>query len=133
MERSVLIVDAAINLVLGLLLIAFPQRVVDLLGVPTVEQSFYPSILGAVLTGIGIALLVECFRAPGGLIGLGLGGAIAINLSGGVVLAGWLASGKLSIPLRGEILLWMLVAALVLVSGTELVAHARSKDAGEAC
>lgn len=132
MERPVLIVDASINLVLGLLLMAFPQRVVDLLGVPTAEQSFYPSILGAVLTGIGIALLIECFRTPRGLVGLGLGGAIAINLFGGAVLAGWLASGKLSIPLRGEILLWMLAAALVLVSGTELLAHARSRDAGKA-
>ncbi len=128
MGRSkVLIVDATINLILGALLIAFPPAIVKILGVPRVEHSFYPSILGAVLFGIGVALLIECFRRPEGIIGLGLGGAISINLCAGIVLAVWLITGKLIIPLRGQILLWALVIILVGISCIELVVHLKKR------
>jgi hypothetical protein len=124
MGRSkVLIVDAIINLVLGLLLMAFPPAVVTLLGVPTAEHSFYPSILGAVLCGIGIALLIEYFRGPGGIVGLGLGGAMSINLCAAFVLAIWLVRGTLPIPLRGQAFLWTLVVVLVSISFVELIVH----------
>jgi hypothetical protein len=126
MGRSpVLFVDALINLALGVLLIPFPARVVELLGMPASEQRFYPSILGAVLFGIGLALLVECYRRENGLRGLGLGGAVAINLSGGVVLAGWLVFGALDIPGYGTGLLWALVCILFAISGVELAVFGR--------
>lgn len=122
-ESRLLLIDAIINLVLGVLLIFFPGPVVAILGVPGVESAFYPSILGAVLFGIGIALLVE--RGAGG--GLGLRGAVAINLSGGVVLVFWLLFGHLQLPLRGLVFLWALAAVLVGISTVELVAAARRK------
>ena len=106
-------IDAAINLILGILLLAFPLKLVKALGMPMAEPSFYPSILGGVLFGIGLALLVECYRQPNGLSGLGLAGAIVINLCGGFVLAVWLLSGSLNLPLRGQIFLWTLVLLLV--------------------
>ena len=54
MKRSALLMaDAIINLVLGVLLLFFPPALVRLLGLPQTEQSFYPSILGAVLFGRG--------------------------------------------------------------------------------
>ena len=121
-----LLIDAIINLVLGVILIFFPGPVVAFLGVPAVESAFYPSILGAVLFGIGIALLEE--RRTGG--GLGLRGALSINLSGGVVLAAWLLFGHLQMPLRGAIFLWGLVVVLVGISAVELLA-ARRKPARE--
>lgn len=124
MERSkVLIVDSIINLALGILLIAFPPAVVKLLGVPIAEHPFYPSILGAVLCGIGIALLIDYFRDPGGIVGLGLGGAISINLCAGLGLAVWLARGTLAIPFRGRCFLWALVVTLVIISCIELIVH----------
>ncbi|MCP4203153.1 MAG: hypothetical protein GY769_14620 [bacterium] len=61
-SSSLLSCDAAINLVLGALLLAFPASVVSALGIPAAEVAFYPSILGAVLFGIGIALLIERAR-----------------------------------------------------------------------
>ena len=76
-----LIIDAIINYALGILCILYPF-VAETVGVPIVENSFYPTILGAVLFGIGIALTIECYRKQGGIVGLGLGGAVAINLSG---------------------------------------------------
>ena len=125
--KAVLLVDAAINLILGLLLLIFSETLVEFLGVPATEQSFYPNILGGVLFGIGVALLIECFRFPNGLVGLGLGGAIAINLCGGLVLVFWLISGNLSIPIRGQVFLWTLAFILVAISNIELFMHLVSR------
>ena len=69
-----LMIDAFINYALGILCILYPF-VAETIGVPLVDNSFYPTILGAVLFGIGIALTIECFKKQGGMAGLGLGGA----------------------------------------------------------
>ena len=62
---AVLAADAAINLLLGILLLAFRSELADFLGVPPTEQTFYPTILGGVLLGIGVALtqLVSTWRS----------------------------------------------------------------------
>ena len=115
--------DAAINLILGILLMAFPINLVKALGLPSVYPAFYPSILGGVLFGIGLALLLECYCKSNGLSGLGLAGAIAINLCGGFILAIWLLFGNLNLPLRGQIFLWCLVLILVGLSLIEGIAQ----------
>jgi len=122
-SRAVLLVDAFINLSLGILLLVLPQNLIDFLGVPATDVRFYPNILGAVLFGIGIALFIEAYERPHGLVGLGLGGAIAINLCGGIVLALLLIFGELSLPVRGLIFLWVLVLVLIVISGIELLLH----------
>jgi hypothetical protein len=91
------------------------------------DSSFYPSILGGVLLGIGLALLIESYRQSNRLIGLGLGGAIAINLCGGFVLAIWLLYGSLNLPLRGQIFLWALVLLLVGLSSIEGFSHLKMR------
>jgi hypothetical protein len=127
MHRSFLLkADAAINLILGVLLMAFPAKLVKALGIPLSDPSFYATILGGVLFGIGLALLLECYRKSNRFIGLGLGGAIAINLCGGLVLAVWLLSNALRLPLRGQIFLWSLVLLLVGISVLEGLSHFRS-------
>ena len=68
---TILLIDALINYALGILCILYPF-VAETIGDPIVENSFYPSILGAVLFGIGIALTIECYRKQGGMVGLGL-------------------------------------------------------------
>ena len=120
--------DAAINLILGILLMAFPLRLVKALGLPIVYPTFYPSILGGVLFGIGLALLIECYRKSNGLTGLGLAGAIAINLCGGFILAIWLLFGNLNLPMRGQILLWCLVLLLVGLSLVEGLAQIKMRN-----
>ena len=121
-HRPLLLLDGVINLLLGLLLVVFPEAVVRALGVPNAESRFYPSILGAVLVGIGVALLLERSRRPGGAVGLGLGGAVAINLCAAAALAGWLLLGDLDLTLaaRGCWVLWTVVAVLVVVSVAEI-------------
>ena len=125
---ALLMFDAAINVLLGLLLVGFSRPLAHLLGVPYTDVKFYPTILGAVLIGIGIALMIEACRKPKGLVGLGLGGAVAINLSGGVMLLFWLLSGMLNLPLRGLLFLWVLAILLVGISVLELLLHYRKKD-----
>lgn len=119
-RATLLRLDGVINLVLGLLLMWFPDNLVDALGVPSTVDRFYPTLLGAVLLGIGIALLLEAYRLPGGVVGLGLGGAIVINLTAASVLTFWLIWGDLDIPTRGRVLLGILSAGLVTISIFEL-------------
>jgi hypothetical protein len=126
MNHSTLLkADAAINLILGILLMVFPAGLVKVLGIPMSDPPFYATILGGVLFGIGLALLVECYRKSNRFSGLDLGGAIAINLCGGLVLAAWLLSDKLTLPLRGQIFLWLLVVLLVGISLLEGLSHFR--------
>ena len=99
-SSALLTIDAIINLVLGILLVLFPAGLVAALGLPNAELAFYPSMLGAVLFGIGVALLIQRAR---GASGLGLAGAVTINLTAGLVLAGWLIRGSLSLPIRGRL------------------------------
>ena len=77
-------------------------------------------VLGAVLFGVGVALLLEAGRLPGGIIGLGLGGAVAINLMAASLLIFGLVWGDLDIPTRGRVLLGVLSAALIAISTFEL-------------
>ncbi len=115
-RQQLLIIDAAINLILGGLLLLYPTGIAAWLGVPQVAHSFYPVILGGVLVGIGLALLIEALGSANKIRGLGIAGAIAINFCGAGVLAIYLVVGTLEIPLRGEILLWS-IAVLVLALG----------------
>ena len=123
-ESILLIADAMINYALGILCMLYPF-VAEAIGIPYVENSFYPNILGAVLFGIGVALTIECFRKQMGWAGLGLGGAVAINLSGGIALILWLLLGNLTIPFRGHLILWTLAFVLVSISAIELVVHVK--------
>jgi hypothetical protein len=124
-RSNLLLIDALVNLALGALLITFPPAVVELLGVPGSEQPFYPNLLGAVLVGIGAALLIERTRRRAGATGLGLGGAVAINLCAAVVLGAWVLSDRLTLPLRGRVILGAVVILLVGLSSIEWFALRR--------
>jgi hypothetical protein len=124
--KVLIVTDSMINLLLGVILLAYSDPVIRLFGLPETDQLFYPNILGAILFGIGLALLVE-YRRKGALIGLGLGGAIIINIMGGIVLFIWLVSGNLDIPVQGKIILWILDFVLVGISTAELLAFVRNE------
>jgi hypothetical protein len=125
-HRSVLLIDAVINLLLGILLGFYPETVIGFLGLPVVSNPFYASILGGVLFGIGIALLIEHSKKLTRFTGLGLTGAMAINLSGGFVLAFWLCCGDLDLPMHGKVIMWSLVLILILISLVEFIIGKRS-------
>ncbi len=121
-HKTLLLIDGVINLILGILLLLFPVGVVKLLGLPYTNTNFYPGILGAVLFGIGIALLIERYGALKNIRGLGLGGAIAINLCGAGVLFVWLLIAPFDIPIRGNIILWSIAIIVLIVGLAEIIA-----------
>ena len=120
-QKTLLIIDGIVNLVLGLLLLLFPLGIAEQLGVPVSDLDFYPTILGAVIFGIGIALLIEAYGASRGVRGLGLGGAIAINMCGATALLVWLVVSPLGIPMRGYIVLWSIAIIVLLIGLAELL------------
>jgi hypothetical protein len=119
-RKTLLIIDGLVNLSLGIVLLLFPSSLVAHLGVPGAESSFYPNILGGVLFGIAIALFLESQSTAGNTTGLGLLGAVVINLCAGLVLSAWLLWGDMELPVRGTVFLWSLVILLVGISSIEL-------------
>ena len=120
-HKILLLVDGITNLILGVLLILFPVGIVEFLGLPVTNTNFYPSILGAVLFGIGITLFLELLGFKKQIRGLSLGGAIVINIIGSFVLICWLIFGSLVIPLRGQIILWIIGILVFSIGIAELV------------
>jgi hypothetical protein len=123
-RRYILFIDALINLTLGALLLFYSENLASLLGVPIIDHYFYPNILGGVFIGIAIAIFIA-FRKKKNQTstGLGLMGALAINLCGGLVLLMWLIFGDLGIPMKGKIFLWSLDIVLIVLSCIELIYH----------
>jgi hypothetical protein len=110
-----------VNLLLGLILLLFPIGIIDLLGLPQTNTNFYPSILGAVIFGIGLSLFLELAGHAKHCRGLGLGGAILINIAGSLVLILWLIFGGLAITLKGQIILWAVGLIVLSIGIAELV------------
>lgn len=119
--KTLLFIDAIVNLLIGTLLLLFPLGIPQLLGVPLPNINFYPTILGAVIFGIGIALLLEVYGKPRGIHGLGLAGAIAINFCGAGVLTLWLISTPLNLSLRGHVILWTIAIVVLTIGFIELI------------
>jgi hypothetical protein len=107
-----------------MLLLLYPQWLVEALGMPVVANTFFPNVLGGVLFGIGLALL---FTHRGGAQGLGLDGAIAINLCGAGVVVGWLVIAPHAIPPRGKITLWVIALVVIGIGLVELRHRVASK------
>ena len=129
MNRSLLLtIDSLVNLLLGVLLVVFPRNLISFLGIPEPSSAFYPSILGAVLFGIGIALWMERGADRARVRGLGLGGAVVINLCGALVLSAWLLFGDLSLSIKAAAVLWGIVAVLTVVSLAEVVGVRNDRD-----
>lgn len=119
--KKLLIVDGIVNLLLGGLLLCFPFGMAAKLGLPVPDHNFYPTILGAVLCGIGIALLMEACGDANRTSGLGVAGAIVINFCGAGTLTLWLIFNSLNIPLRGLVILWAIALVVWAIGCVELV------------
>lgn len=120
-KKRLLIIDGIVNLLLGILLLLFPLGLAPLLGVPVPNNHFYPTILGAVLFGIGIALLIDAYGNQRGIRGLGIAGAIVINLCGATILILWLVFNSLNLTLRGYVILWTIAIVVLAIGLIELI------------
>jgi uncharacterized membrane protein HdeD (DUF308 family) len=121
-QKILLTIDGVINILLGLLLLLYPFGIAERLGLPVSKTYFYPAILGGVLFGIGLALFVERFGYKKKMRGLGLDGAIVINICGGIVLLIWLLIDPFYLPLRGYVILWTIALLVLIVGIVELAA-----------
>jgi hypothetical protein len=119
--KILLLIDCIVNLFLGILLLLFPIGIIEFLGLPRTNTNFYPSILGAVIFGIGLSLFLELVGHTKHFRGLGLGGAILINIVGSLALIFWLVFGSLAIPLKGQIILWAIGLIVFSIGIAELV------------
>ena len=115
-HKILLTIYGIANVILGLVLLLYPFGIDTLFCLPIPEINFYPTILVAVIFGIGIALLIERYSNNKNFHGLGIAGAIIINYCGGITLLIWLLFFPLNIPFHGYIILWF-VAVIVLVIG----------------
>jgi hypothetical protein len=127
--KSLLLIDAVVNLLIGLFLLLIPSGMGTFLGLPPTTTYFYTTILGAVLVGIGIALLVERRGFNEDVRGLGLHGAIAINICGASAIIMWLFLEPVGLPVRGRIVLWAVATIVFMIAVAEIVARpAQSRE-----
>ena len=113
-------VDSIVNLLLGIALLGMPEATIAFFGLPATDEVFYVSILGAVLFGIGVALWVE--RKNDQLWrGLGLFGALVINLVAGATVCAWLIIDPFAIPARGYVVLWTVAVVVIGIGVVELI------------
>lgn len=132
-RSQLLTVDGVANLLFGIALLAFPRPFFETLGIPWTGHGLYPTILGGVLVGIGIALMQEARSRFEGAKGLGLTGAVAINLAAGLAIAAWLVrSGADDVSASGRVFLWLLVLFLVGLSAGEIAAQRRAETEASA-
>lgn len=118
MLDQILWLDVVLKLGAGLPLMLLPETSLRLAGLAHAGARLSARLLGAAMTGIALAILVEAaLRRPSGL---GPGGAFAINLTGTAVLGLVLVAGKTELPFRGRALLWLLLAAMALLAALEL-------------
>ena len=131
-EKVLLAIDGFINLALGLMLLIFPQRVMSTLGLPIPTSNFYVNLFGGVLVGISLALFLHSCLGGRGLEGLGIQGAVVINLCGAGVLLAWLLSGKLDMPGRGFWFLWGIVILVFMIAAGEILFWFRDRNQRQA-
>ena len=120
-HKILLLIDGIVDIILGVLLLLYPAGIVELLGLPATNTNFYPTILGAVILGVGISLIMELIGFNKKVRGLSLGGAIVINIIGSVVLIIWLLFGSLHIPIKGFIILWLVGLTVLFIGVAELI------------
>jgi hypothetical protein len=125
LHRILLGIDASVNLLLGAALLSFPAGTREFLGLPPTNTYFCATLLGGVILGIGVALCAELWGAPRGIRGLGLGGAIGINIPGAGVVLVWLLLGGRELSSRGRAILWVVVVVVMGLAATEIAAMRR--------
>lgn len=115
-DKILLFIDSVVNAAIGVILLCYPLGIGDFLDLPKSNNNFYPVILGAVILGIGIALFIERKYYERGIRGLGIEGAITINILASSVLIIFLIFSNLNISVLGSIILWF-IGILVFIIG----------------
>ncbi|MCE4059311.1 MULTISPECIES: hypothetical protein [Pandoraea] len=129
MLRTVLFLDAALNLALGVLLIAsFWSSLYAAIDVPAPSPVLYAQVLGVAF--IGVAWLQWHATVNGQLTSTVAKVTGHISWISGAFVLGWLISGQLVVSSGGKWMLAMLGAVLLVVGGilVKLASSVRTKE-----
>ncbi|ODP30858.1 hypothetical protein A9762_09110 [Pandoraea sp. ISTKB] len=129
MLRTVLFLDAALNLALGVLLIAsFWSSLYAAIDVPAPSPVLYAQVLGVAF--IGLAWLQWHATVNGQLTATVAKVTGHINWVSGAFVLGWLISGQLVVSSGGKLMLAALGAVLLVVGGilVKLASSVRTKE-----
>jgi hypothetical protein len=118
--RLVMRLDAVCDAALALFLLSSSwDRLYEFLGLPLPKPAFYAQLLGVALVALAIVEWTIAGR-PGQRE---VAGGVAIGSTlGAIVLAIWLAAGRVAGDGHGKVILWTIAAFLAL----EAVLHART-------
>lgn len=120
-DKILLLIDSVVNIAIGIILLCYPLGIGDYLDLPKSDNNFYPVILGAVIFSIGIALFIESKYYERGIRGLGIEGAITINIIASSVLIIFLVAGNLNISKFGLIILWFIGILVFIIGVVEIL------------
>ena len=120
MAQQLLWIEIVLKTSVGALLFLVPRATAKALGLPPVAQSFWPRLVGGALLGIAAAVALGTWLGRPG--GLGLAGAVAINLTAAVVIVAELSLAKDGMAKRGRVLSWLAAGGLGLLGLVELAA-----------
>lgn len=118
MIEQLLWIEFLVKLASGATLVLVPRTLARVAGLPPAESSFWPRLLGGILIGIAVAALVEVrFKSS---IGLGLAGAVSVNVATAATLGSLLILGQAGPSRRGRFALWLAAAGLLILALVEI-------------
>lgn len=119
MKERLLLFDGLIYFLLGFLIVIFPVKISEKLGLPYPENPFYFIMIGSLIVGLGVAVLIEFFNPN--LQGLGLCGSVAINICVIIVLVICLFTGIINLPFKTKIIVIFLISIFIVLSGAKII------------
>ncbi len=115
--RRALTVDALLTALVGLLLLFFPRRLVEISGVPDPDPSIYANLAGAALLGLALAL-VRAAETPV-LHRAVIEASIAVKVLWAVVVVLWATALDLGVGARGTAVLVVVAGAFAVLAALE--------------
>ncbi len=115
--RRALAADALLTALVGLLLLFFPSRLVELAEVPDPEPAVYANLAGAALLGLAVAL-VRAAETPVLHRGV-IEASVAVKALWAVVVVLWATALDLGAGARGTAVLAIVAGAFAVLAAVE--------------
>ncbi len=118
MVEQLLWIEFLTKLAVGIPLLLMPRVLARVLGLPPAESPFWPRLIGGLLIGLATAALIEVrFKSS---IGLGLAGAVSMNVAAAATIGSLLIMGQGGPTRRGRFALWLVAAVLMIQALVEI-------------
>lgn len=118
MVEQLLWIEFLTKVAVGIPLLLTPRVLAHVLGLPPAESPFWPRLIGGLLIGLAMAALIEVrFKSS---MGLGLAGAVAMNVATAATIGSLLIMGQGGPTRRGHFTLWLVAAVLMIQALVEI-------------